>query len=165
MTVTPMKHSLAITRSDFCQLFERELPRLHLLCFLLTANSALSERCLMSALDECLDGIAVAERWPLSWAKRVVVKTALGLVGPNLEVRAGVSHQLLFTDGMSPHLLNPAMLNIFRLEGLDRAVFVLCVLEGYSEGDSASLLRRSLKEIREARIRAITCVSEAHQPI
>jgi DNA-directed RNA polymerase specialized sigma24 family protein len=44
---------------------------------------------------------------------------------------------------------------LLRLEDLERFVFIMCVLEHYSEHDCVLLLDCSAREIREARTRAL----------
>jgi hypothetical protein len=52
---------------------------------------------------------------------------------------------------------------IFDLPDFDRLVFVICVLERYSILDCALLLRRSPKDVNDARVRAIYQVVSAEE--
>ena len=54
-------------------------------------------------------------------------------------------------------------LAILTLPDFDRLVFVFCVLERYSILDCALLLRRSPKDVNDARLRAINRVVSAEE--
>ena len=40
------------TRSDFCRIFEKDMNRLYLLCFLLTADPSLAEKSFIRGLED-----------------------------------------------------------------------------------------------------------------
>ena len=54
-------------------------------------------------------------------------------------------------------------LAILELPDFDRLVFVICVLERYSILDCALLLKRSPKDVNDARVRAINRVVSAEE--
>lgn len=56
--------------------------RLYLLSFLLTADRAKAERCIVSGLDLSAEDNATFRDWANSWARRVIVDNALRLVAP-----------------------------------------------------------------------------------
>ena len=57
---------------------------------------------------------------------------------------------------------NATIAAVLALEDFERFVFVLSVLERYSDQDCSLLLRCSRQEVREARVRALHKISEFH---
>ncbi|MGA8271714.1 MAG: hypothetical protein WB919_09170, partial [Candidatus Sulfotelmatobacter sp.] len=51
---------------------------------------------------------------------------------------------------------------VLALEDFERFVFVMSVLEHYSQHDCALLLGRSISEVRGARVRALEDLASAH---
>lgn len=139
------------TSTDFCQLFMKEMKDLYLLSLLLTAKPELAEECLMSSLDDCLNGVAVAEGWEHSWAKRTVIKNAIRLIGPVPHSATTAEEECRARGHDKEH---PTIRNVLALRDFERIVFVMSVLEQYSDRDSATLLGRAPQQIKNARMRA-----------
>jgi DNA-directed RNA polymerase specialized sigma24 family protein len=132
--------------ADFCRMFEDRLDHLYTLALLLTADHHKAEQCLVAGLDDCLQGNPVFREWAHSWAKRTVVKNAIRIISPlknKAEPAAGISE---------PDTLAAA---ITSLKPLDRFVYVLSVLEKYSDRECAMLLDSTVEKIVNARIRAL----------
>ena len=140
------------TNADFCRLFTKELKGLYLLSLLLTADSELAEECVLRSLDDCISGVAVAVDWAHSWAKRAVIKNAIRLVGPDLHSTLTNANEKERQQWDHEH---PAIRAILGLSTFERIVYVTCVLERYSDGDSASLLGCVTQAIREAGVQAL----------
>ncbi len=143
------------TREDFCKLFLEDTNSLYLLSFLLTANQEKAEQCFVAGLDDCMDGNPVFHHWAHVWARRVIVRNAIRVMAP----RPGLEKPTIdapHTPIQSELLRMPAhdecFAAVLALEHFDRFVYVLSVLERYSDKDCALLLDVSIQEIREARL-------------
>ena len=141
---------------EFACVFESERAGLQKLALLLTAHSDVAKQCLIRAFQECVTRGAVSKEWALSWARRMVIRNAIGLVmGP-------VSQPFSNTNDDADGQLGAFSLDdslgaiaapdsILDLPEFERFVFVICVLEGYSIHDCALLLGKSPQEVSEAR--------------
>jgi len=143
---------------DFHTIFSDGLKELYQLSFLLTRDPAKAERCLVDGLEDCLTGNRVFREWARSWAKRTIVQNAIRELNPRSSQPNSPLSADLFPDidqlsrGPGGHVEMDAVL---RLADFDRFVFVMSVLEHYSEYDCALLLGCSTREIREGRTRAL----------
>ena len=150
--------NLYASREDFCTIFSECTKGLYQLSFLLTRDPAKAERCFVDGLEDCVTGNRVFREWARSWAKRTIVRNAIRGLNP----RPSQSHSPLsggifpnidqLSRGPGGHFEIDAVL---RLADFDRFVFVMSVLEHYSEHDCALLLGCSAIEIREGRTRAL----------
>jgi DNA-directed RNA polymerase specialized sigma24 family protein len=147
------------SREDFRRVFDEGLKELYQLSFLLTRDLARAERCLVRGLEDCEAGNSVFREWARSWAKRAIIQNAIREVKPGPNVSNSPPSPPIFSDidqlssGPDKHFEVDFVLG---LEDFERFVFVMSILEHYSDHDCALLLRRSVVEIREARIRALT---------
>jgi DNA-directed RNA polymerase specialized sigma24 family protein len=149
---------LYATHEDFHTIFNEALKEFYQLSFLLTRDSEKADRCLVSGLDDCISGNRVFREWARSWAKRTIILNAIRELKPRPKhfaspVSGSISPEIgQLSDGPSGHFdLNP----VLRLEDFERFVFVMSVLEQYSEHDCALFLGCSVKECREARAHAV----------
>jgi DNA-directed RNA polymerase specialized sigma24 family protein len=158
--------SLYAGHEDFHTIFNDGLKELYQLSFLLTRDPAKAERCLVDGLEDCLTGNRVFREWARSWAKRTIVQNAIRELNPRSSQSNSPLSAGLFPDidqlsrGPGGHLEMDAVL---RLADFDRFVFVMSVLEHYSEYDCALLLGCSTGEIREGRIRALKELMNSRQ--
>ncbi len=134
--------------ADFCRIFAEDMDSLYLLGYLLTADAEKAEQCFVGGIGDCVEGNAVFKEWARSWARRAIVQHAIQLAGPAISV--GISSNGGAKRGIEPHL--KAVLD---LDTLERFVFVMSVLEGYSYQDCSILLGCSRQAIVKARARAI----------
>ena len=139
---------------DFHAIFSESLDELYQLCFLLTRDHGTAERCLVGGLEDCVTSNRIFRDWAHSWAKRVIVQNAIRELKPRPQVSNFLSSGAIVPDIGSPdgHV---AMSAVLGLGDFERFVFVMSVLEHYSEHECALLLGCSSKEIREARARAL----------
>jgi hypothetical protein len=151
------------TTDDFQRLFAKEMTGLFRLSLLLTADAEKAECCLIRAMRECLVISTVSKKWALNWARRMVVRNAICLVE---DTESTIPNDTYSEAGPDFHL-QPSVYRIeakqdasaiLTLPDFDRLVFVICVLERYSIMDCALLLRRSAKDVNDARVRAINHV-------
>lgn len=154
------------TADDFQRLFAREIADYFRLAVRLTGDAEKAESCLILAMRECFANSAVSKEWALIWIRRAVVRNAIRLVSdmenvmPNETYRAAgfVSH--LPPSAHRMEALRES-LAILTLPDFERLVFVICVLERYSIPECALLLKRSPKDVSDARMRAIDLVDSA----
>jgi DNA-directed RNA polymerase specialized sigma24 family protein len=150
---------------DFYTIFNEDLKELHQLSFLLTRDPAKTERCFVSGLEDCVSGNHVFREWARSWAKRTIVQNAIRELKPRLSQsssplsRAKYSNMDQYARDLGGHFEIDAVL---RLADFDRFVFVMSVLEHYSEHDCALLLGCSAGDIREGRARALKELADLH---
>jgi DNA-directed RNA polymerase specialized sigma24 family protein len=146
------------SHEDFHTIFNEDLKELYQLSFLLTRNPAKAERCLVSGLEDCVSGNRVFREWASSWAQRTIVQNAIRELKPRPSRSNTPLSGAMFSDmgeysrGLGEHFEIDAVL---RLADFDRFVFVMSVLEHYSEHDCALLLGCSARGIREGRTRAL----------
>jgi DNA-directed RNA polymerase specialized sigma24 family protein len=146
------------SREDFHTIFSEHLKELYQLAFLLTRDPAKAERCLVGGLEDCATRNPVFRQWVRSWAKRSIVQNAIRELRPRpIHSNSPLSETILpdigqLSSGPGGHFAIDAVLG---LEDFERFVFVLSILEHYSEHDCGLLLGCSAREIREARTRAL----------
>jgi DNA-directed RNA polymerase specialized sigma24 family protein len=143
------------TGSDFCRIFEEDLKSLYSLSLMLAADHETAERLFVSGLDDCSAGNPVFKEWARSWARRTIIKNAVRLIAPPPASANGVSNTVGSSDtnGAWPEL--PAEISaLLSLSAFERFAFILSVLEGYSDQDSALLLGCTRQALIAARVRA-----------
>ncbi len=151
------------TAIDFLKTFNEEMHSLYLLAFLLTANHDIAEKCLVSAIGECGEGIGVFTDWVRSWSRQAVLKHAIQIIMPAPEHADKLSLTSL------KRLATPAEHNpiaaILSLDAFERFVFVMSILEGQSDDECAVLLRCSRRDVMIARVSALKRQSTADAPV
>lgn len=145
------------TRKDFEKIFTQDMASLHLLAFLLTGDQAMAERCFVAGLEDSIHGNPVFKEWAHSWSRRAIIKRAIKSVAPLRGEPAPANSQ--------PHLQNldpetdVLVAAVVRLGPLERFVFVLSVLEGYSVPECAVLLACTARDVIAARSEALRKVN------
>src|SRR5215471_12987847 len=143
---------------DFCSIFHQDMDVLYWLALVLTADAGKAERCFAAGLDECISGNAVFKEWARSWSKRVVIKNAIQLVSPVAGANAYASQDCAQVQpGSGPALV---LATLGPLQPFDRFVFVMSVLEGYSDHECSALLACTIGEVGKARVRALQAVGK-----
>jgi hypothetical protein len=145
------------SREDFRRIFIEDANGLYQLSLLLTRDSAKAEQCFVGGLEDCVAGNPVFREWARSWAKRTIVQNAIRELNPRPGQCNSVSPTIFadidqLSSGPGKYF---GMDAVFRLEDYERFVFVMSVLEHYSEHECALLLGCSVPEVREARTRAL----------
>jgi hypothetical protein len=156
------------TAEDFRELFTEDPNGLYTLSFLLTANHEKAEQCCVAGLDDCVDGNAVFQEWAGLWARRVIVRNAIRIIAP---------HKGQPQPTQSPHqpagkrnvlempVQDVPFASILRLNDFERFVYVLSVIERFSDQECVVLLGISLKEMRETRAIAVQHVSDFERAV
>jgi DNA-directed RNA polymerase specialized sigma24 family protein len=136
------------SRADYCRIFQEGMRPLYLLSFLLLANHARAEQCYVESFHNAVEGYLVFEEWAYSWSKRALIQNAIRLV---------------FSDRVQSEVRDVwdessvgAVINIVaQLAPLERFVFVMSVLERYSDHDCSRLLNCTVQDVRDARVQAL----------
>jgi DNA-directed RNA polymerase specialized sigma24 family protein len=145
------------TCEDFRKVFHENMDSFYQLCFLLTGDPDTAEQCLIAGLNSCVRSHQVFRDWALPWAKRTLIQNAVRVLQPrpNLAesswpVSGFPQTNLLSTQ--DTYFNNAAILS---LQDFERFVFVLSVLDRYSDRDCAFLLGCFVEDIRNAKTRAL----------
>jgi len=145
-----------VTRADVCRTFKQDMKSLYLLSLLLTAGRYSAEQCFVSSLGDCLDMRPVFEEWTDSWTRRIVLQNAIRILSPTVNnADASLRSPLSPLDSD----LNPALRAVIRLDTFERFVFVMTVLEGYSDRECSLLLRSSKRDVLAAKTKALEHLS------
>jgi hypothetical protein len=147
-------HTEYATGNDFCKSFADDLQPLYLLAFLLTGTHTDAERCFVATVEDAYSANDVFKGWEHSWSKRRLIINAIRLVFSAPTEKHGKP------DSWCPS--NAALLKFCEVDALarlippfQRFVFVMCVLERYSERECALLLGRTPRDVVEARLLAL----------
>jgi DNA-directed RNA polymerase specialized sigma24 family protein len=138
---------------DFRRIFHVERDGLYRLSFLLTADREKAQQCFVSGLEDSAKENSVFKDWARSWARRAIIQCAVRVINPRP------------TKGNAPSGFNrsdktlagePAEIPaVLELSPFERFVFVMSVLEHYSEHECSLLLGCSRRDVMAARIRAL----------
>jgi DNA-directed RNA polymerase specialized sigma24 family protein len=149
--------TLYASGADFCRIFEEQMSRLYLLSFLLTADYETAVECFVGGLEDCQKANTVFKEWTESWARRTIVQNAIRTIQPRpgrLEPITGSTTGLTTTG--------PIMITaIARLSVFERFVFVMSVLESYTDQECSLLLNTTRGEVVSARTHALQQVTTA----
>jgi hypothetical protein len=155
-----------VTSTEFCRVFTENMDSLHLLSLLLTADLTKAEDCFVSGLEDCVEGSYVFRDWARSWARRTIIQKAIRMLTPRKNpstVACVPSSPASCSFGRTPDA-DYAIGSILQLEDFERFVFVMSVLEKYSDQDCCVLLGCSRQDIVETRMRALLHVAASGGP-
>jgi hypothetical protein len=141
------------TSSDFRQIFSEEMEGLYLLSFLLTADRKKAEQCFVSGVEDSVKGNPVFKEWARSWARRVIIQNAIRVINPRPTENHGPS--ISSGHGKTPSVERPEIAAVLALQPFERFVYVMSVLERYSDHDCALLLQCVRLKVTAARIRTL----------
>jgi hypothetical protein len=138
------------------------MDSLHLLSLLLTADLAEAEECFVSGLEDCGAGTYVFRGWAQSWARRTIIQNAIRMLAPskNHSTVADVPSDAVGSSSARTQDTDYAIARILRLEHFERFVFVMSVLEKYSDQDCSVLLGCSRQDVGKTRIRALLLLAQ-----
>ena len=150
------------TRIEFGRVFAENMDSMHLLSFLLTADLARSEECFVSGLEDCVEGTYVFRDWAQSWARRTIIQNAIRMLAPrkNHSTVAGAPSDAVTCSFGRTQDTDYAIARILQLEHFERFIFVMSVLEKYSDQDCSVLLGCPRQDVGETRIRALLHLAE-----
>lgn len=162
---------------DFCRIFAEDMSGLYLLSFLLTADEEMAEKCFVSGLEDCVDSNRVFKEWARSWARRAIVRNAINRVHPSPELSSQAVQTRFPVSILSSTVERTPVAAIVSLNPFERFVFIMSVLERYSDQDCRAMLGVSRQEVATARADALEKVAayvggaaehahlEARQPV
>ena len=139
------------TGADFCRIFQEDMNRLHLLSFLLTADHSLAEACFIRSLEDSDKFNRVFKEWAQSWVRRTIIKNAIRISQP----RSAASRRLSSGPTAGAIKVPAEIAGIVQLMEFERFVFVMSVLEGYSDQECSLLLDCTRGDVNAARTRAL----------
>jgi DNA-directed RNA polymerase specialized sigma24 family protein len=144
------------TRTTFCKILKQEMEPLYLLALLLTADPQLAEECFLATVEETFEDVTVFNDWALAWIKHGIVKHAVRRIfrEPSRTGVAGVVWSFK-GDGERTSPIDC----LIQLSPLERFVFIMTSLEGYSLRKCAALLNRSMDELSHAKVAALRHMS------
>ena len=144
------------TFENFREVFTEGMDELYQLSFLLTGDHRKAEQGFVGGLEDSVRGNPVFKEWAHSWAKRAIIQNAIRALKPR---PSATSLPLALPPNAVPqpsdqdrHVELDAVIT---LEDFERFVFVMSVLELYSEHECSVLLGCPPRAIREARVRAL----------
>jgi len=155
------------TREDFIDLFHEDMNGLYQLSFLLTGDHEKAEKCFVAGIEDSVRENRVFRQWARSWAKRMIVECAIRELKPRPSPPSSSPSAPVFSHseqsgGSGGHFDREAVL---KLRDFERFVFVMSVLEHYSDHECALLLGCSALEIRQARLHALEELASSHQVV
>jgi hypothetical protein len=148
--------------TDFCRIFDEDMNDLYLLSFLLTADREKAEQCFVSGLEDAVEGNPVFKEWARSWARRAIIQNAVRAINPR-PVERGRSHSTSVDnhDKALPAQQQVEIAGVLELEAFDRFVYVMTVLERYSDHECSLLLGCARRDVLAARTRALRQLGSA----
>jgi hypothetical protein len=143
--------------TDFRQIFDEDMNGIYLLSFLLTADREKAERCFVSGLEDAINGNPVFKEWGRSWARRVIIQNAVRVINPRpIKGSAQSSPVSVNSNGKTlPAGQQVEIAAVLGLEPFERFVYVMTVLERYSDQDCSLLLGCTWRDVIAARSRAL----------
>jgi len=158
-----VKHMISPTQyassDDFCRIFYEETGELHQLSFLLTGDQAKAEQCFVSGLESSARGNRVFKEWARSWARRTIIQCAVRVINPRPMEKGSLSSSS--SSGNTWAAEHGELAAILELRPFERFVYVMSVLERYSDQDCSVLLGCARQDVIAARTRALQQVGSA----
>jgi DNA-directed RNA polymerase specialized sigma24 family protein len=150
------------TQADFCQVFDQHMNSLYLLSFLLTADREKAEQCFVSGLKDSVEGNKVFREWARSWAGRMIIQNAVKMINPQPIARNSGLQVVSINSNDTTLPTEPVEIAaVLALPSFDRFVFVMSVLERYSDQDCSVLLGCARRDVIAARTRALRQIGSA----
>ncbi|MFZ0761327.1 MAG: hypothetical protein WAM69_15375 [Candidatus Sulfotelmatobacter sp.] len=147
---------------DFHRVFDEDMNSLYLLSFLLTADPETAERCFVSGLEDAVEGNPVFRDWARSWARRVIIVNAVRMINPRpAELNRGSNSTADRGSSKVQIVGQVEIAGVLGLEPFDRFVYVMTVLERYSDHDCSLLLGCARRDVIAARTRGLQQLGNA----
>ena len=144
---------------DFCRIFYEEADNLYRLSFLLTADGDKAEHCFVSGIEHSVKGSHIFKEWARSWVRRAIIQNAVRIINPRpTEENASPGFN---GSGRAPAQEQVESSAVLDLAPFERFVFVMSVLEHYSEHECSILLGCSRRDVIAARSRALQKLGSA----
>src|SRR5437870_6933590 len=115
---------------DFRRIFDDDMNSLYLLAFLLTADREKAEQCFVSGLEDAVGGNPVFKEWARSWARRVIIISAVRAINPRpMEENSHSSSAQVSSNGKTQPVEQVEIAAVLAFEPFERFVYVMTVLE------------------------------------
>ena len=172
--VSTQRSTAYATGADFCGIFTQDMKGLYLLSFLLTGDHKKAEECFASALEDSTKSNRIFKDWARSWSRRTIIQNAIRMVDPTAEPTPDPRREKTTLRTIDPRVetkaksdasLNAIRSAILSLGTFERFVFVMSVLERYSDQDCSILLACSRRDVVLARTRAAEQIALFANPI
>jgi hypothetical protein len=144
---------------DFQQIFQEDMNGLYLLSLLLTADREKAELCFVSGLEDAVEGNRVFKDWARSWARRAIIQNAVRAINPRSSETSRVARDS--NEAKLPAEQAVEVGAVLKLEPFERFVYVMSVLERYSDQHCSVLLGCARAEVSAARIRALQQIADS----
>ena len=160
------KHSTRPTpyasSTDFCQVFDEDMKGLYLLSFLLSADREKAEQCFVSGLEDAVNGNPVFKEWARSWARRAIIQNAVRMIHPRpAEDSRSRSNSIDSNDKTLQDQRQVEIAAVRELEPFERFVYVMTILEHYSDYECSLLLSCARRDVLVARTHAFQQLGSA----
>lgn len=132
---------------DFCKAFESEMNSMYLLAFLITGKHQLAERAFIRILQEVQSDNGVVKSHVSDWIRHRLIEDAISAISPRKEQQP----DLWFGETEAAFYIN----SVTQLVLVERFVFVLTVLEGYSTRECCLVLGINPHAVAEAKSSAL----------
>ncbi|MCU1295733.1 MAG: hypothetical protein JWO91_11 [Acidobacteriaceae bacterium] len=147
------------TSTDFCRIYDEQMASLYLLSLLLTADPEKAEQCFVSGIGDSLNTNSVFKEWAHLWARRSIIQNAIRLLDPRLNDENEANRAMFWRSKRKVPVdleANPNLARVLGLNAFERSVFVMSVLEAYSNQECSLLLGCLRRDVANARTLAIT---------
>jgi DNA-directed RNA polymerase specialized sigma24 family protein len=157
------RSTLYASRADFRRIFDEDMSGLYLLSLLLTADREKAEQCFVSGLEDAVEGNPVFKEWARSWARRAIIQNAVRVIHTRpVEGGSRLSPASVNGNGKTPPAEQQVEIAaVLALEPFARFVYVMTVLERYSDQECSVLLGCARRDILTARTRAFQQIGSA----
>jgi len=154
-------------REDFIKVFHEDRNGLYQLSFLLTGDHEKAEKCFVAGIQDCVKENRVFREWARSWAKRVIVENAVRELKPRPSLSGSSVSATVFSHSEQSSRSGGHfdLETVLGLGDFERFVFVMSVLENYSNHECAFLLGCSVWEIRQGRLHALEELASSGQVV
>lgn len=148
---------------DFRRIFDEDMNGLYLLSFLLTGDHEKAEQCFVSGLEDAVEGNPVFKEWARSWARRTIIQNAIRVINPRPVEGRGRPNcaSVDSSDKNLPAEQHVEIAAVLGLEPFERFVYVMTVLERYSDHECSILLGCARRHLVAARPRALKNIGSA----
>jgi DNA-directed RNA polymerase specialized sigma24 family protein len=152
------------TKDDLYRILLEDMARLYQLAYLLTGDHEKAEQCFVAGIEEEVPVNKAFRDWARTWAKRTVIQNAVRALRPQPVPADSSSPATAFAGKATLSNVRAGhfvLESVLTLPGFERFVFVMSVLERYSDDDCALLLDCSLEDVRDARLRTLERIASA----
>jgi hypothetical protein len=146
------------TCSDLCKNLLDDLQSLYVLAFLLTGTHPEAEYCFVATVGDVLSAKCVFKGWERSWSRRCLVINAIHYVFA-LSTNGGGQTDRWFGINIGSERRSAFDALTILAPPLRRFVFVMSVLERYSDHECSLLLGCTRRDVLEARTHAMVHLS------